>query len=65
MTKNTEIKYYGRSTNRRTGEILSIGNPENMTLCHETIFQTFELSSRQCRNRRGFGENGAYCKTHA
>lgn len=46
----------------------SKGNPENKNNCIEEIFGNSGFDSwvpHQCRRKRGFGENGLYCKQHA
>jgi len=39
------------------------GCPENKTRCVESVASGYLFY--QCQRKRGFGENGLYCKQHA
>ena len=51
------IRYYGYRFARRR---------ENPELCIEHVFSNARGESpHQCKNKRGFGPNGEFCKTHS
>ena len=39
------------------------GEQERKGFCIKELFDNY--IGRQCRNRRGYGKNGEYCKKHA
>jgi len=43
----------------------SLGTPEDKTRCFESVGDNFWPMTRQCFRKRGYGEDGLYCKQHA
>jgi hypothetical protein len=41
------------------------GQPEDETRCVAQVWGAGEWIGRQCRNKRGFGPDGLWCKRHA
>lgn len=42
-----------------------MGYPEDRSLCLEHVTPQGEWIPRQCSRKRGYGDKGLYCKTHA